>query len=45
MPLFHAVPEPRYAIREIRLKPNPYGIELTLPHDVQTLGTCSLYPQ
>jgi outer membrane protein assembly factor BamA len=29
--IFRAVPEPQYAIREIRLQPNPFGIQLSLP--------------
>jgi Surface antigen variable number repeat len=28
---FLAVPEPQYALHEIRLKPNPFGIQLSMP--------------
>jgi len=29
--IFHATPEPQYALHEVKLKPNPYGIQLTVP--------------
>jgi outer membrane protein assembly factor BamA len=29
--IFHTVPEPQYALREIRLKPNPFGIQVSMP--------------
>lgn len=29
--IFHTVPEPQYALHEIRLKPNPFGIQLSMP--------------
>jgi len=29
--VFHAVPEPQYSIREVRLQPNPFGLQPSLP--------------
>ena len=29
--VFHVTPEPQYALRDIRLKPNTFGIQLTMP--------------
>ena len=29
--VFHVTPEPQYALREIRVKPKPVGIEVSLP--------------
>jgi hypothetical protein len=29
--VFHVVREPRYGLREIRLEPHPFGLELTMP--------------
>ena len=31
--IFHATPEPQYALHEVKLKPNHYGIQLTVPPD------------
>jgi hypothetical protein len=31
--IFHATPEPQYSVREIQLRPNPFGIQLIPPAD------------
>ena len=37
--IFHATPEPQYALHEIKLKPNPYGIQLTVAPDSRATST------
>jgi hypothetical protein len=37
--VFHATPEPQYAVHEVQLKPNPFGINLVVPPDAMMTRT------